>query len=148
MRSISLIASAFLVMAFEPPGTSGQTPNTAVQVAVAPFTAEHDSAGVVRAAADSTLERLVRTLTEKGVAVVRLKQLSEKTMHAARPARWAVLGKFKREKGTFDAELRLMDVESGEEQVSYFNSDKDARKLPSIGEGAGARIAAYVKERK
>jgi hypothetical protein len=148
MRYVSLLASVFLVMASESSGVSGQTPNTAAQVAVAPFAVEHDSAGVLRAAADSTLERLARTLTEKGVTVLRLKQLSEKGMHAARPARWAVLGKFKREKGTFDAELRLMDVESAEEQVSYFNSDKDALRLASIGEGAGARIAAYVKERK
>jgi hypothetical protein len=143
-----VVASTLLVMAPELSGVSGQTPNTAVQVAVAPFTAEHDSAGVVRAAADSTLERLVRALTEKGVAVVRLKQLSEKTMHAARPARWAVLGKLKREKGTFDAELRLMDVESGEEMVSYFDSKKDPIAIANIGDGAGVRIAAWVKERK
>jgi hypothetical protein len=133
-------------MATELPGLSGRTPQPAAQVAVAPFTVEHDSAGVLRAAADSTLERLARALTTNGVTVAHLRELSDKNLHTARPARWAVLGKLKREKGTVLVELRLMDVEAGEELKSYFNSYKDPREVPNIGDAVAGRIAAFVKE--
>jgi hypothetical protein len=118
------------------------------EVAVAPFTVESDSSGVLRAVADSCLQQLVRTLTELHVSVAQLPELSEKTLTRARPAQLAVLGHVDREDGLLQAELRLLEVESGDELRSYFNADKDPNAVADLGAAAAKRIAQVVQERR
>ena len=122
--------------------------SVAAEVAVAPFTVEPDSSGVLRAVADTCLQRLVRTLTELGVSVTRYPALSEKTLSQARPAPLAVLGHVGRKDGLIQAELRLLEVESGDELRSYFNADKEADAVGELGTAAAKRIALVVQERR
>ncbi len=131
--------------ASDPPGARRAL---AAAVAVGPFSVERDSAGLLRAVADTCLERLVRGLSAQGLTVVRVPGLSEQTLQLARPALWAVLGHVVREGGQIQAELRLMDVESAEEQRSYFNADKDPDAVGNLGAAAAKRIAMAVRERK
>jgi hypothetical protein len=143
-----LIAPALLALASMLPNASAATPNAPPHVAVGPFAVERDSAGVLRAVADSCLEHLVRALTAKGIAVDRQKQLSEKNLRSARPAVLAVVGRVTREKEVFKAELQLFDVESGEELRTYFNSDKNPDGIAKLGDAAAGRIATVLQERK
>jgi hypothetical protein len=148
MRSPSILAPAFLfVVLMTPTAADGQS-REAADVAVGPFAVEADREGLLRIAADSCLERLVRGLASQGVAVLRRPELSEKSLTSARPAPWAVLGRVAREKEMIAVELRLMNVASGEEMRSYFNSDKDPLAAANLGKAAADRIAAFVKERK
>ncbi len=128
--------------------TSGDSRLQPADVAVAPFTVERDSAGTLRAVADTCLEHLVGGLKAKGVAVVRHAKLSEKTLAAARPALVAVLGQFSRKDGQYAGELRLLEVASGEELRAYFINDTDPAAIGKSGEAAAARIAGVVKELK
>jgi hypothetical protein len=121
--------------------------SVSAEVAVAPFTVESDSSGVLRAVADTCLQRLVRTLTELHVSVAQLPELSEKTLTRARPASLALLGHVERKDGLIQAELRLMEVESGDELRSYFNADKDPNAVGDLGTAAAKRIAQVVQER-
>jgi hypothetical protein len=77
--------------------------SVSAEVAVAPFTVESDSSGVLRAVADTCLQRLVRTLTELHVSVAQLPELSEKTLTRARPASLALLGHVERKDGLIQA---------------------------------------------
>jgi hypothetical protein len=138
---------AIPLLAFVSPRTA-ESPPLAADIAVAPFRIEADSSGVLRALADTCLERLIKALTEKGIVVARHPQLSEKNLHAARPAPWAVLGNLSREQDRFSAELRLLEVESGDEMRSYFNTDKDPQAIGNLGAAAATRIALFVQERK
>lgn len=117
-------------------------------VAVAPFTVENDSVGVVRAVADNCLAALVDGLKANRMAVAVDEQLSEKKLDLARPALVAVLGRFRREGGQFAGELRLMEVASGEELRAYFISDKDPAAAAKSGEAAAGRIAGVIRELK
>jgi hypothetical protein len=143
-----LIAPAVLALTAVLPNAMASTPHAPPQVAVAPFAVERDSAGVLRAAADSCLEHLVRTLAAKGITVDRRTQLTEKNVRAARPAVLAVVGRVAREKGLFQVELQLFDVESGEELRTYFNSDKNPDGIVRLGDAAGGRISMVLQERK
>ena len=118
-----------------------------VDLAVAPFTVEADSAGIMRAAADTCLDRLVAGLAAKGINVTRHPKLTEKTLGTAQPAPWALLGHFKRSKGEFSAELRIMEVATGDEMVAYMNSGKDVQAVIGL-EKASPRIAAFIVERR
>jgi hypothetical protein len=120
----------------------------AADIAVAPFSIEAESSCMLRALADTCLERLINSLTEKGIVVTRHPQLSEKSLHSARPAPWAVLGNLSREHDRFSAELRLLEVESREEMRSYFDTDKNPQALGNLGAAAANRIAFFVQERK
>jgi hypothetical protein len=148
MRLPTRLATTLSPLALVLAGASDPLANPTADVAVAPFTVEHDSAGVLRTIADTCSERLVSGLTAKGIAVVRLPHLSEKTLHSARPIPLAVLGHLSREQGQFRAELRLLEVESGEEQRSYFNADKDPAAVANLGAAAAVRIAGVIEERK
>ena len=117
-------------------------------VAVAPFTVERDSSGNLRAVADTCLERLVRGLTAMGIAVARFPELSGKTLHLARPMPLAVLGHVDRKGVSIQAELRLFEVESGEELRSYFNADENPDAVGDLGGAAAKRIAQVVQERQ
>jgi hypothetical protein len=117
-------------------------------VAVAPLTVESDSAGVLRAAADTCLERLFRGLTGLGVSVARYPELSEKTLARARPVPLAVLGHVRRAEGLIQAELRLLEVEAGNELRSYFHADKAPDAVGDLGSGAAKRIAQVILERR
>lgn len=119
-----------------------------IEVAVAPFVAENDSAGAVRAVADKCLAALVAGLKVKGVVVAEHPQLSEKKLDAARPALVVVLGQFTREGGQYSGELRLLEVASGEELRSYFINDKNPGAIAKSCEAAAGRIAGVVKELK
>ena len=59
-----------------------------------------------------------------------------------------MLGHLGREAGQFQAELRLLEVESGEELRSYFNADKDPVAIAKFGELAAVRIASVIQEQK
>jgi hypothetical protein len=109
---------------------------------------ERDSGGVLRAVADTCLERLVRELTVQGVAVARYPELSEKNLQVAHPVPFAVLGRVGRAQGLIQAELHLLEVESGEELRSYFNADKDPDAVGNLGAAAAKRIAQSIRDRK
>jgi hypothetical protein len=148
MKSLLVLAPALVSLATVSGEPLRHVVTPPADLAVAPFTVEHDSGAVLRALADTCLERLVEGLTTKGIAVARHRQLSEKDLRSARPARWAVLGHLSREQGQFRAELRLMEVESAEEIRSYFNADKDPMGIADLGAAAAARIATYVHEQR
>jgi TolB-like protein len=148
MRFLFLVATGLPLLAFVTSAAPGPLPIVAPDVAVAPFSVERDSAGVLRALADSCLERLVRGLTAEGIAVARHPQLSEKNLDAARPAQWAVLGHLGREAGQFRVELRLLEVKSGEELRSYFNADNESEPIVKFGEAAAVRIGSVIQEQK
>jgi hypothetical protein len=147
MRFPSILAPALLFLVAMSPTADAQS-QTKADVAVAPFTVEPDGDPALRVAADSCLDRLSRGLAVHSVAVARHAQLSEKSLGSVRPTPWAVIGRVSREKGMIAAELRLMEVATGEEMRSYFHSDKDPLVVANIGEAAAARIAVFVKERK
>jgi hypothetical protein len=116
------------------------------EVAVAPFAVVEDSTGALRSAADACLDRLAAVLVAKGIRVVRLASLEERDLPRARPARWAVLGRFSWREGRAQAELRLMAVGTGEELRFYHNADPDPQKLAALGGAAAERIAVLVRE--
>jgi hypothetical protein len=148
MRFPFLAPMALLALAPSPSGAPGWQASPAVDVVVAPFSVDRDSSGVLRALADTCLDHLINGLKTKGIAVERRPQLSEKKLDAARPAHWAVLGRLTRDAGQFQAELRLLDVESGEELRSYFNADKNPAAIIKFGELAAVRIANVIEEQK
>jgi len=148
MKFLFQLATALPLWALVSPDPSGPRPGFAADVAVAPFTIDRDSAGVLRAVADTCFERLVRGLKAKGVAVAHYSKLSEKSLRVARPVHWAVLGHLSHEQGQFRAELRLLDVESGDEMRSYLNAGKDPEAIGNLGAAAADRIALFVQERK
>jgi hypothetical protein len=117
-------------------------------VALAPFAVVTDQKGDLRRVADDCLEQLATALAAKGVKVSRLQKLDEKTLAAAKPARWAILGKFERQKDTISAELRLMEVASGDEMRSYFHTSTDPKDIAALGARAADRIAGFVKEQR
>jgi TolB-like protein len=118
------------------------------EVALAPFAVLKDSTGALRPAADACLDQLATALAAKGIRITRLPALDERSLARAQPARWAVLGKFKWDKGQAQAELRLMEVSTGDEMRYYFKSDPDPQKLIALGDGAAERIALHVKEKR
>lgn len=148
MRSRLLYLNAMLLPLAAGVELSGTRADFVADVAVAPLAVKGDSGGILRAVADTCLERLVRELKAQAVAVVRVPQLSEHDLHLARPVPLAVLGQVERSNGQFQAELRLMDVASGEELRSYFNADRDPDALASLGTAAAKRIAQLVREQK
>ncbi len=122
--------------------------NLIAEVAVAPFTVGRDSSGMLRSLADTCLERLVRELTAMGITVARNPELTEKNLRVARPVPLAVLGHLDQKEGLLQAELRLFEVDSGEELRSYFNSDKNPEAVGVLGGAAAKRIAQVVRERQ
>lgn len=137
MRYVHLLvcATAILVLVH----AEAQTPKAAPDIVVAPFAAEGGK--------DSCSEQLVAALKLKGVAAVRDPQLTEKNLGSA-PAPWAVLGRLSPKEGQFHLELQLLDVKSGEEMRSYFNSDKDPQVACRAVEKVAERIVAFLKEQK
>lgn len=122
--------------------------NPVADIAVAPFTVGRDSSGLLRSVADTCLERLVGELTAMGITVARYPELSEKKLQVARPVPLAVLGHVDQKEGVIQAELRLVEVDSGEELRSYFNSDRKPEVVGDLGGAAAKRIAQVVRERK
>ncbi|MGH7460523.1 MAG: hypothetical protein ACREMA_05790 [Longimicrobiales bacterium] len=131
---------------------AARTPVTAqartVDIAIATFTVEADSAGMLRAAADSCLNRLLRGLGVKGIVATRNPRLTEKTLRNALPVAWAMVGHMKRTKGEVSIEMRLLEVATGDEMVSYYNSGKDAQAVANVGVAAAPRVAVFIQERK
>jgi hypothetical protein len=145
-RLLAVGCSAWVILLVAGRPLRSQTAQT--DVAVARFTVENDSAGLVRAVADNCLAALVDGLKANRMAVAVHQQLPEKKLGIARPALVAVLGRFRREGGQFAGELRLMEVASGEELRAYFINDKDPAAAARSGEAAAGRIAGAVKELK
>jgi hypothetical protein len=133
---------AILILAFAA-HAGAQTPKPVSEVIVAPFVVEADKADALRAQANDCSENLVKALTLKGVQVARDAAVSEKNLQSA-AASWAVLGRITQEKEQFQLELRLLEVESGEELRSYFNSDKDLKVACRAVDKVAERIAAFV----
>jgi hypothetical protein len=125
---------------------SGQSSNA--DVALAPFVVAGDKANELRPVADDCLAQLAAALAGKGVKVARLPALDEKTLARAKPARWAVLGRLERKKDTIAAELRLLEVATGDEMRSYFHTSADPKEITALGARAADRIAAFVKEER
>jgi hypothetical protein len=141
-RLMSGCALACLVSA-----ASAQQP-ASPDVALAPFAVVADQKGDLRRVADDCLEQLATALAAKGVKVARLQKLDEKTLATAKPARWAMLGKFERQKDTISAELRLMEVATGDEMRSYFHTSADPKDMAALGTRVADRIALFVKEQR
>ena len=59
-----------------------------------------------------------------------------------------MLGKLERQKDTISAELRLMDVSTGDEMRSYFHTSSDPKDIVALGTRAAERIAAFVEEQR
>ena len=129
-------------------GSSVQAQAREADIVIATFTVEGDSAGVLRAAADSCLNRMLRNLKASGIVALHSARLTEKTLRDARPAPWALVGHLKRSKGVVDIELRVLEVASGDEMVSYMNSGKDAQVVARISEPAAPRLVRFIQERK
>ena len=144
MRCLHLFASATLILAWAP-HVGAQTAKSVAEVVVAPFVVEDDD--TPRAASDSCFEQLAAALKLEGVTVARDPQLSEKNLQSA-PASWAVLGRISHKEGQFHLDLRLLEVKSGDEMRSYFNSDKDLQVACRAVEKAADRIATFVKEKR
>lgn len=126
---------------------SAQQPASA-DVALAPFAVVADQKGDLRRVADDCLEQLATALAAKGVRVARLQKLDEKTIATAKPARWAVLGRFERLKGSISVELRLMEVATGDEMRAFFHTSADPKEIAAVGGRVADRIALFVKEQR
>lgn len=113
-----------------------------------PFAVVGDKADELRPIAEECLGQLATALAGKGVKASRLQSLDEKTLARAKPARWAVLGKLERKKDMIFAELRLMDVASGDVMRSYFHTSAHPKEIGALGARAADRIAAFVKEQR
>lgn len=146
MQHRRVIASAILILVFVSPAEA-QTSTPMSEVIVAPFIVEADNADALRAQANSCSGELTTALALKGVAVAREPALSEKNLQSA-AASWAVLGRITHEKEQFQLELRLLEVKSGEELRSYFNSDKDLKVACRAVDKVAERIAAFVAEQR
>jgi len=59
-----------------------------------------------------------------------------------------VLGKFERLKDTISAELRLMEVATGDDMRSYSHTSADPKDIDALGARAADRIALFVKEQR
>ena len=140
------LACTILIMAFVS-HAEAQTSTPVSEVIVAPFIVEADNADALRAQAASCSGELTTALALKGVAVAREPALSEKNLQSA-AASWAVLGRITHEKDQFQLELRLLEVKSGEELRSYFNSDKDLKVACQAVGKVAERIAAFVAEQR
>lgn len=124
------------------------TPPQTPDVALAPFVVVKDSGGTLRSTADACLERLAAGLAAEKIAVVRRPSLDEKTLSRGQPARWAVLGQLSRDKGQIHAELRLMEISSGDEMRSYFNDSADPQAIVAMGGAVADRVALFVQEKR
>lgn len=142
----SILVGSALMGVLSIAGSPMQPPNP--ELAVAPFAVIGDKAGDLRAVADECLEQLAKALSAKGVSVARHSSLDDRTLSRAKPARWAVLGRFEREKNSIRAELRLMEVSTGDEMRSYFNSSSDPKEIVALGARAAERIAVFVQEKR
>jgi hypothetical protein len=138
------LACAILILTFAS-HAEAQTSTPVSEVIVAPFTVEADNADALHAQAASCSGELATALALKGVTVAREPALSEKNLQSA-AASWAVLGRITHEKEQF--QLRLLDVKSGEELRSYFNSDKDLKVACQAASKVAERIAAFVAEQR
>lgn len=136
LAAMTLILASLLVEA--------QSPKPGPDVVIAPLVVNDDA---LRAASSSCVEQLVAALKAKGVAVAFDPKLSDKNLRSA-AAPWAVLGGLARKEKEFSLELQLLEVRTGDEMRSYFNSDKDpklaCRGVPKVAE----RIAVFVAEQK
>lgn len=145
MRCLYLLAATTLVLALGP-DVDAQTPKLVSDVVVAPLVVESGN-DALRTVSNSCVEQLVAALKLKGVAVARDPQLTQKNLKSA-AAPWAVLGRLDRKEGQFTLELQLLEVQSGDEMRSYFNSDKDPQGACRTVGKVAERIAAFVKEKK
>ncbi len=143
MRYRQLLASAVLTLTL----VSHAEAQTQSEVIVAPFVVEAGDDDKLRAQSQTCFARFSAALTSKGVKVARAQQLLEKNLQSV-PASWAVLGRISREKELFQVELRLLDVKTGDELRSYFNSDKDLQVACRVVEKAAERIALFVAEQR
>lgn len=146
MQYRHLLASTILTFAVVS-HAEAQAAKPVSDVIVTPFIIEADKGDAARAIADGCFQQFVAALTLKGVKVARDPALSEETLRSA-PASWAVLGRISRAKEQFQVELRLLEVKSGDEMRSYFNTDKDLKVACRVVEKAAERIAAFVAEQK
>ena len=138
MQYRHVLAAALLVLA-SICGARAQTAKTvAADVALAPFVVEADNADSLRSQSASCNDQLAAALSRKGVA--------ENLQSAGAP--WAVLGRITRDKEQFQLELRLLDVRSGDEMRSYFNSDKELQVACRAVDKVAERIAAFVASQR
>jgi len=117
-------------------------------IALAPFAVVGAQARDLRPIADDCLERLAMALAAKGVRVAKVPSLDEKTIARAKPARWAVLGRFEVVKDVIQAELRLMEVSTGDEMRSYSNGMAEAKEVAAFSTRVAERIALFLEEKK
>ena len=141
-----MLAGGVLAWSMASGAASSQSPTG--DLALAPFAVAGDKANELRPVADDCLAQLATALGAKGVQVSRLPSLDEKTLSRAKPARWAVLGRLERKKDIISAELRLMEVATGDEMRSYFHTSADPKEIAALGARAADRIAAFVKEQR
>jgi hypothetical protein len=121
--------------------------STQTQVALAPFAVVNDSAATLQTVARDCLEKLAGALTTAGIHVLRREALTEKTLSKARPATLAIVGDIRREKGMIRAELKLMDVTTGDELRDYFNASANPGEIVAMGNAVAERVVKYVREK-
>ena len=130
IASSVMLAGGVLAWSMAVGEVAGQSPNA--DVALAPFAVSGDKTNELRPVADDCLAQLATALAGKGVKVSRLPGLDEKTLARAKPARWAVLGTLEKKKDTISAELRLMDVATGDECDGTSTPAPIPRRLPPL----------------
>ena len=136
------------LLAITPPVESQQP----VDIAVGPIAVEADSAGVLRAAADSCLVLLIGGLKFNGISVTRVPSLTETNLAAARPAPWALLGKVIIVNGKPTAVLSIYDVASGHMRRGYQmltrNAGYDVRDWLDRMDRLNLDISAFIQEQR
>lgn len=125
---------------------AAQDPDDRIDVAILPLEGAGKAAPVVTRAAERCTARLQEKLNASGIRAARLADATLKSLRKDRRARFAVEPIVGPEQGRFSAELRLMDVASGEELRSYMYGGGDEAGLIGLADAAAPRIAAVVRE--
>ena len=100
----------------------------------------------VARAADRCAARLAEKLNAAGIRAARLSDATLESLRKDRRAPFAVEQVLEHDRGRFSAELKLMDVASGDELRSYMYGWGDEAGLMGLAEAAAPRIAAAMRE--
>lgn len=129
------------------PGARGiaQEPG-GLQVAILPFKPAGKPDPAIARAAEHGATRLVERLGAAGVRAAVVPDATLESLRKQRRARFAVEQILEHDRGKFSAELRLMEVASGDELRSYMYGWGDEAGVAGLADAAAPRIAAAVRE--
>lgn len=119
-----------------------------VEVALFPLTVTPSRDSTLVRLADSCITLLTGKLRALGVTVVRRTSAAPKDWSAFRAAPFAITGTVARLPDGIDVELDLLDAATGDELRAYLYRGPELNNLLRLGEGAGERIKAAIRERR